>query len=72
MIRFTLTKCYQLNCLVSDIKLNIVSDVLCDEFKQDILTSHHQRETVGLDPHVGQQIQEHDKLHKQIKYNNSD
>ncbi len=43
-----------------------------NKFQQDILTGHQQRETIGLDPHIGQQIQEHNKLHKQIKYNYSD
>ncbi len=42
------------------------------KFQQDILTGHQQRDTIGLDPHIGQQIQEHNKLHKQIKYNHSD
>ncbi len=43
-----------------------------NKFQQDILTGHQQRETIGLDPHIGQQIQERNKLHKQIKYNHSD
>jgi len=42
------------------------------KFQQDILTGHHQRETISLDPHICQQIQEHNKLHKQIKYSHSD